>query len=195
MGSRIGRVGDAGPVEGRGQDRRRSFVARSSDRDLPVPRVVEHAGRVGVDDRGPVRRPRAAPVEPSVAVSQLGLAAAGVHDVDVGGGDDVPVVVAHRAERDPRAVGRPRGCLVLEVALRELDGFRRCRRATTVNTCLRRSPIQPSLSSLNHSRVNRRGGRFFSSSSSYAASGTREVNTMAGRRATTRARRRPPSGP
>ena len=47
--------------------------------------------------------------------------------------------------------------------------------AGTTNTCARRSPVQPTLSSLNWSRVKRRGSRLRSSSSSYAASRTRET--------------------
>ena len=50
--------------------------------------------------------------------------------------------------------------------------------AFTTNRCSRRSPVQPSSSSLYCSRVNRLGPRFFGSSSSYAASGTRDVNAI-----------------
>ena len=44
--------------------------------------------------------------------------------------------------------------------------------------CVRRSPVQPTLSSLWKTRVKRRGLRFRSSSSSYASSGTRAVNAI-----------------
>jgi len=47
-----------------------------------------------------------------------------------------------------------------------------------MKTCLRRSPVQPTLSSLKKTRVNRRGGRRRSSSSSYASSRTRRVKAI-----------------
>ena len=46
---------------------------------------------------------------------------------------------------------------------------------STTKTCLRRSVVQPTLSSLYRRRVSRRGARFLSSSSSYASSRTRIV--------------------
>ncbi len=123
---RLADVGVRGavPVERLGQQPQLA-AARVDDCDLAVPGHVPAARDEPAGDRGAVGRPGGRHAPPFAVSQRLGLAAVGVHEVEVAQQLDVPVVLPGRGECDSLPVGRPRGVLVFEVAVGELRRRRR----------------------------------------------------------------------